>query len=101
MCYLRSEVLAHRFEGHKSIFDYVVQQTRTHRYNVKLHFGEDRGHREGMNEIRLTRGSHLLFVFLGRKDISAPEQVEVTIRMVSLDRSHHIFEPDHGHWRRL
>ena len=80
---LFAEVFADRFEIDERVFDDVVQQTGGDGDFVELHVGENVGDFERMDEIRFAGGALLSFVLARRKEIGAPQQIEVRLRVVA------------------
>ena len=93
---LLAEQLAHLLDGVRRVLDDVVQQARGDGDHVEPHVGEDVGHLERMDEVRLTGSANLPFVFVGGEHVGTAQQLRVSVgigRAHSLDE---IFEPDHG-----
>jgi len=72
-----------------------MQQTGRNTDVVEPHFGQDLGHLERMNKIRLAGRSLLPPVVKRREKICPPDEINVRTRPVFLYLIYYIFDPDH------
>ena len=77
------------------VFDDVVQQTGGDGYFVEFHIGENIGDFEGMHQIRFARGSLLAFMLAGRKEIGAPQQIQISLRVIAGNLLDNVFDSNH------
>jgi len=83
------------FEGCKGIFQGIVQKPGGNGLDIKPQIGEDRGHFHGMDQVRLSRKTHLSLVNLGGKDIGLPDNIQISSWVVGEDFFKNVIEPDH------
>ena len=71
--------------GRGRVFDGVMEQACGDGGRVHLHFGEDFGYFEGMNNVRLARGAHLALVVLDAEVPGFADEADVVIGAIGLD----------------
>jgi hypothetical protein len=96
--HLRTEQLVNPFDGRQRIFDDVVQQAGRNGHGIELEVDEELGDGQGVNKVGLARMAHLAPVFEGRKDVGAPEQLDVGVRAIGADLFQEILKPNHQSW---
>ena len=72
--HLIAEFLADLVEADAGVLDRVMQQAGFQAHHVDLHFGEDGGHVQRVQHVRLARGAELALVRFGRKLVGSPER---------------------------
>ncbi len=92
---LVAELLGDRLFGRQGVFEDVVEEPDDDRDVVGLQVGQDRGHVERMNQVRLARPAHLALVLEARKDVRPSEELLVRVRVVRLDLFEDFLEVDH------
>ncbi len=96
MCATSSPNFSRIFVGRrKGVFDDVVQQARGDAHRVELHFGQDVGHLERVDQVRLAGMADLSLVLQGREHVGPAEQFQVGVRAVAADLVEQVLEPDH------
>ena len=76
-----AEQLPDPLDRRLGVLDDVVQQPGGDGDHVELHVGEQVGDLERMHEVGLARVAHLSLVLEGRKDVRAPQQFDVGLRI--------------------
>src|SRR6266511_3968406 len=92
---LFAEIFAYGIEIDECVLDDVMEQAGGHRHFVESHIGEDVCDLERVNQVRLTRGAFLTLVLSGREQISAPQQIEVRLRVITRHILDNFFDADH------
>ena len=77
------------------VLDDVVEQAGGDRDHVELHVGEEIGHLERMDQVRLAGMADLSLVLEGREDVGPPQQLEVGVGAVGPDLFDEVLEPNH------
>ena len=85
-----------RLEGGKGVFDHVVQQAGGDADGVELHVGEDVGHFQRVDQVRLAGMADLSLVLEGRKHVGPAQQLQVGVGAVAADFVEQILEANHG-----
>ena len=85
-------------DGRQRVLDHVVEQAGGNRDGVELHVGEEIGDGQGVDQVRLTGVAHLSPVLEGRKDVGAPQQLDVGFRSIGADLFEEILEANHRNW---
>jgi len=78
-----------------SFLDGVVEEPGDDAGLVELQFGEQPGHLERMDEIRLSRLPYLALMDLGAVDVGLLDEVQVCVRAVLSDALQNVVQPDH------
>ena len=79
----RSKTVFHLVGGHGRVFKHVVQQAGLQRWQIHAHVGEDGRDVNGMNDVRLAGGAHLIAVCLRGKHQRLAKLFEVVMRQVA------------------
>jgi hypothetical protein len=87
-----AEVAPELVERVGGVLDRVVQQRGAQRLGVHAEFGEDRGHRERMGDVRIAALALLLAVVVGRDVIGALDDTHVRLGMCVPERLDQRFE---------
>src|SRR5262249_8722714 len=82
MSYLFAKELLDLVDGDRRVFDCIMEKACGDCRGVQFHLGQDGGHFEGMNEVRLAGGALLSFMMLGRKIVSPLNEAEVIVRAI-------------------
>ena len=90
-----AEQLLDPLDRRLGVLDDVVQQPGGDGDDVELHVGEQVGDLERMDEVRLAGVPHLTLVLEGRKDVRAPQQFGVSLRIAGPYLFDEVLEPDH------
>src|SRR5262249_53815913 len=93
---LRTEQFADALDRRQRVLDDVVEEARGDRDHVQLHVGKEVGDGQGMDQVRFAGVTDLAPVFECRKDVGAPQQLDVGVRTVGPDFFQQIFESNHG-----
>ena len=89
---LLAEFLANVDDRDRCIFDRIVQQAGSDRHRIHLHFGQDEGNFERMDQIRLAGGAGLAFMMLQGVVVGLLDDREIVLRTVFLHPLHQIAE---------
>ncbi len=87
-----AELAAQLVQGVGGVLDGVVQQRGADRLGVHAEFGEDRGHREGMGDVRVARLALLVLVPVRGDLVGAFHRPHVRLRVVRADGLDQRFE---------
>ena len=90
-----AEQLPDPLDRRLGVLDDVVEQAGGDGDDVELHVGEQVGDLERMHEVGLARMPHLSLVLEGRKDVRAPQQFGVGVRIAGAHLFDEVLEPDH------
>ena len=90
--HLLAEFFANVDDGDGRVFDRIVQQAGGNGDRVHLHFGEDEGDFQGMNQVRLAGGAGLAFVMLQGVVVGFLDDGEIVLRTVLLHPLHQVAE---------
>ena len=77
------------------VLDDVVEEAGGDRHDVELHVGQDVGHLERMDQVRLARVADLSLVLERREDVRPAQQLEVRLRAVAPHLLEERFETNH------
>ena len=80
----------------EGVLDGVVKQAGHDRRLVELELGQDAGHRQGMNQVRLARHAHLPLMHLGRVHVGLFDHVQVRRGMVGADPFEDVAQLQHS-----
>ena len=72
-----------------------MQKSGNNGLDVKPEIGQDRRHLHGMDQVRLSRKTHLSLVNLGGEDIGLPDNIQIGSRVVGENFFKNVVEPDH------
>ena len=89
---LLAEFFANVDDGHRSVFDGIMEQARGYCDRVHLHLGQDKRDFQGMNQIGLAGGSTLAFVVFQGVIVGLLDQREIVLRTVLLHPLHQLAE---------
>ena len=89
------EQLLDAIDGGQRVLDDVVEQAGGNGDRVEPHVGEDVGHGERVNQVRLPRVAHLSPVLEGRENVGPPQQFDVGFRRIASDFFEEILEANH------
>ena len=87
-----TEVAAQLTQGVRGVLDGVVQQGRADRLGVHAELGEDRGHREGMGDVRVARLALLVLMPVRGDRIGTLHRPHVRFRVMCADGLNQRFE---------
>jgi hypothetical protein len=93
---LGTEQLPDPLDGRQGVLDDVVEEAGGDGDGVQLHVGEEIGHRQGVDQVRLPRMADLPPVLEGGEDVGSPEQFDVGVGAVGPDFFQKIFEANHA-----
>ena len=77
------------------VLDDVVEEPGGDRHDVELHVGEEVGHLERVDQVRLPGMADLSLVLEGREDVRPPQQLDVGLGVGRPDLFDEVLEPDH------
>ena len=95
MRYLFAEVRANRRGIRERVFHYIMKQPGRNRDGVQTHIGQNVCDFQRMNQIGFAGGALLALVLARRKQVSAPQQIEVGLRMIASYFLADFFDSDH------
>ena len=90
-----AEKLLDALDRRLRVLDDVVEQPGGDGDDVELHVGEEIGHLERMDEIRLAGMADLSLVLEGGEDVRPPEQFDVGLGVGRPDLFDEVLEPNH------
>ena len=90
-----AEQLPDALDRRLGVLDDVVQQAGGDGDDVEPHVGEQVGDLERMDQVGLAGVPHLSFVLEGRKDVGAPQQFGIGVRIAGAYLFDEVLEPDH------
>ena len=93
---LGAEEFGDPLDGGQRVLDDVVEQAGRHRHGVQSHVGQQVGHFERMDEVRLAGMPHLPLVLPGGEHVRPAEQFQVGVGAVAADLVDQVLEPNHG-----
>ena len=83
---LLAEFLAHIDDGHRGVFDAIVQQAGGDGVGVHLHVREDHGDFQRMDYVRLAGSARLAGVILQGEVVGAANDLQIVVGTVGTDR---------------
>ena len=90
-----AEELLDALDGCLRVLDDVVEQSGGDRHDVELHVGEEIGHLERVDEVRLAGMADLSLVLERREHVRAPQQLDVGLGVGRPDLLYEVLEPNH------
>ena len=82
---LGAEELRDPLDGGQGVLDDVVEEAGGDGDDVELHVGQEVGHLERVDQVRLAGVADLSLVLEGREHVGPPQQLEVGVRAVGPD----------------
>ncbi len=90
-----AEELLDALDRRLRVLDDVVEQAGGDRHDVELHVGEEIGHLERVDEVRLPGMADLSLVLERREHVRAPQQLDVGLGVGRPDLLDEVLEPNH------
>src|SRR5439155_18527476 len=90
-----AEVFANRLGVGERVFNHIVKQPRRDGNGVEPHVSQDVGYFQRMDEIRFAGSALLPLVLARRKEVSAPQQIQIRLRMITLYLFANLFYSNH------
>jgi hypothetical protein len=92
---LGAEQLLDAIDVGQGVFDDIVEEPGGDGDRVEPELDQKLGNRQRMDEIRLSRPSHLVAMLEGREDVGAPQQLDVGVGAVGSHLVQEVFESNH------